>query len=217
MESESILAKKFVTYFESCGYDVYKEVAYCGGRIDIVATDGHIRIACEVKNSANLHVLAQAVHAHSRCHYSYIGIPKVSHTFYRQVCDKFGIGILETNAIWDGSVWESERPLMNRRVLPLKLENYMKESVAGGLSGEQMTPFKVTVRDIVRYVEKHPNSKFSDVLKEVPTHYHSISTAKSSIRKWINSGVIKEFTINKGVVELVPVKIKDVQTTSSAG
>jgi hypothetical protein len=204
---ESDIALKFCQFFTDKGYEIYKEVQYCGGRIDIVATDGHLRIACEVKTTASLQVLGQAVHAHNWCHYSYIGIPSVSNHFYAQICDKYGIGIL-TQTRW-GEVWEHTRPTMRRRVSPLKLHDYQKESVAGGVAGTQMTGFKKTVRDIVAYVMKNPDAKFSDVLKNIDTHYHSISTAKSSIRQWVNKGVIKEFTIEKGVVVLTPPKFSD--------
>jgi hypothetical protein len=205
--SEAELAIHFINYFQSNNYDVFQEVEVCGGRIDIVATDGNIIIGCEVKTTASLKVVEQALNNRRYCHYSYIAVPfGAGSGFFNKVCEKFNIGKLEYNDKWKwnndvGKVFETVKPIINRKIThKIKLAEYMKESVAG--TSDFQTPFKQTIKSIVNYVTKYPNSKFNDVMENVPHHYRTISTARSSIGQWIKRGVIKEFIIENGIIIL---------------
>ena len=204
--TEGELAIQFVNYFRHNGYDVFQEVKVGGGRIDIVATDGHIIIGCEVKTTASLKVVEQAWNNIKYCHYSYIAVPTGSGSrFFDRILEKFHIGKLECNDRYcriEDSVHETVNAQFHRKVSnKIKLHEFSKESEAG--TTNFMTPFKQTIRSIVQYAGTHPDCKFSEALKHIPTHYRTISTAKSSIMQWVKRGIIKEFTVEDGKIILV--------------
>ena len=201
---ETELAKILDNYFISQGYETYKEVPICGGRIDILATDGTIRIGCEVKTTATVKVIEQACNTRAYCHYSYVAVPHVKNKFFQSIVSKYELGLLLANFRGE-NVFEACKPVFHRRCLKINLKDYQKTNIAGG--NEYMTDFKQTVNSIVDYVKKHPGTKFSEVLDNIKFHYHTISTAKSSIRKRINQGIITQFRIEKGIVILNEVQI----------
>ena len=208
--TEGELAAKFVQYFQDMHYDVYKEVEVCGGRIDIVATDGHIIIGCEVKTTASLKVVEQAWNNRRYCHYSYIAVPYATGSvFFNKVCEKFNIGKLGMNDRWTHDidkfhVYEEIKPTFNRKIMnKIKLMDFMKESEAG--TSNFQTPFKQTIKSIVNYASRYPLATYNEVMENIPHHYRTISTAKSSIRNWIKKGIITEFTVENGKIVLTKI------------
>lgn len=184
-----------------------KEVEVGGGRIDMVATDGHIIIGCEVKTTASLKVVEQAWNNRRYCHYSYIAVPYTAgSSFFNKVCEKFGIGKLGMNDKWTYNnekfhVYEEIKPMFNRKIMSkIKLMDFQKESEAG--TSNFQTPFKQTIKSIVNYAMQHPTATYNEVLENIPHHYRTISTAKSSIRNWIRKGIITEFSIENGKIIL---------------
>ena len=69
---------------------------------------------------------------------------------------------------------------------------------AGNADGKRWTPFRATVFNLIRLVEKSPGCKLSDAIKELEHHYASYGSAKSGLYAMINTGVIKELKIKKG-------------------
>ena len=205
---EKELAKYFIDYL-SC-YDLYFEIPMLN--VDIVAKHNNILMAFEVKTSLNFRVVEQAAHNYNWFNYSYICVPwSRNMNFAKQVCSLFGIGILTIhvsgNMAW-GDVHEYLKPVLNRSAHSLKrsikLPEYSKRSIAGasGSDGTTITPFKITVENIVNYIKKNPDPTIKEVFENVETHYGSFSSAKSSLYQWIRAGIIKDFYFDKGIVKL---------------
>jgi len=205
---ESDLAKFFIDYL-SC-YDLYFEIPMLN--VDIVAKHGNVLMAFEVKRSLNFRVIEQAAHNYHWFNYSYICVPWARNMhFAKEVCSIFGIGILTIhvsgNMAW-GDVNEYLKPRLNRSAHSLKksikLPEYCKRSIAGasGNAGTTITPFKITVENIIEYVKKNPDPTIKEVFDNVETHYSSFSSAKSSLYQWIYRGIIKDFYFENGIVKL---------------
>lgn len=195
------MALKFVQHFTDAGQEVYKEVQHGRGRIDFVSVLEPVRTAVEVKLHANLAVLEQAMNNCLYCHYSYVAIPWVRGVYagstFNKICRRFGIGVLVYEDYPSPAVEEYVAPEFRRKVLALKLADFQKESVAGG-NGGYMTEFKMTIRGIVNYAKATPGAKLSEALKHVPHHYSTAACGASSIRKWIERGVVRDFTLDNG-------------------
>ena len=199
---ESELAKHFIDYFKPA-YDIYQEVPAGGGIVDIVATDGQIVIGCEVKTSFGLTVMEQAYKRRQNFHYTYICVPysKVNWNFRESIIRRYGIGLLVYSEDFRYKVRENVDAKINRHACTPDLKEYMKESVAGSQS-ERVTVFGNTVNKIRRYLKLHGDSHIKDVLNNIEYHYNTMSTAKSSIRKWINRGIITGITWDNAILKL---------------
>jgi len=200
--TEVELAQKFINYL-SDQYEIYKEVP-AGGIIDIVAVSGIIKIGVEVKTSLNFDVLEQAFSNKRFCHYSYAAVPfSPNRSFSLKICEDYGIGLLTWNKRdWKGSgIKEDVKPKFNRSVRTLKLEEWMKRSVAGS-QNDRMTAFKVTIENMANHILRYPGCSLSDCLKEVDYHWNTFSSAKSCAYQWIRNGVIKEFTLIDNKLQL---------------
>lgn len=197
---EEELAKHFIEWFNE-GYDVYEEVP-AHGVIDFVATDGHIQIGCEVKTSFNLKVMEQAWRKKPLFHYTYICVPRKRDYYFRElVMRQYGIGVLVCDTL--NSINELVKPTLNRKARGVTLKKYMKESTAGS-QFDRVTAFGNTVRQIERYVKRQGPAHIKDVLKNIDHHYGTVSSARSSIRKWIKDGVIDTLIWDKAVIKLKP-------------
>lgn len=200
---ETELAQKFIEYL-SC-YDLFFEVSSLSGCVDIVAFNPPILIAYEVKLSVNFEVIEQAYRNTNNFHYSYVCAPWPSRGlgFQRELCQMLGIGVL----LWreHDRVTEYLRPRFNRKAWTSKvrLHEYNKRSIAGAASdGSRMTPFKITVENMVRYVKHHPGCSLKDMFKNISHHYHSDTGAISSTYQWLRRGVITAVRLEKGKLYL---------------
>ena len=204
--TEAELALKFIEHFTNAGQEVYKEVKHGRGRIDFVSVLPPVRTAVEVKLGANLQVLEQAAVNAMYCHYSYVAVPWVRGVYagsmFMRVCRKFGIGVLVLETRPDSQVAEYVVPEFHRKVLDLKLADYQKESVAGS-NGGYMTEYKMTMRRIAEYARRRgPACTLKEALCSVPHHYSTAACGAASIRKGLERGWIKDFTLDNGRIVL---------------
>ena len=203
---ETELAEKFIDYL-SC-YDLYFEVASGGGCVDIVAvTPDNLMISYEVKTSLNFRVIEQAFYNKPFFHFSYIAVPWARGTrFQEMICRDYGIGILQYNPnAWKGPVTQIVSPRLNRKAIikSTRLHEYQKRSIAGTASnGDRITPFKITVENMVTYVRRHPGCTMKEMFSEISHHYHSDSGAIASTYQWLRRGVINQVVLNNGKLYL---------------
>jgi|WetSurMetagenome_2_1015567.scaffolds.fasta_scaffold152278_2 hypothetical protein len=202
---ETELAQHFVDYL--AGFDLYFEVDYhrC---IDIVALNGNISAAYEVKTSFNFKVLEQAVDNAKYFNFSYVAVPDFNDwMFQRKLCETFGVGLLVYDAKKGyNDVREIVHPKLNRHAdnkkLRNKLREYNKMSLPGARSGDtyKVTAFQVTVEDAVRYVRHHPGCSIKEMVSNINHHYGSDRLAAVNLYQWIHKEVIKEIRLeNKGL------------------
>ena len=197
---ETELAQKFVDYL-SC-FDLYFEVDYhrC---IDIVAIEGNISIAYEVKTAFNFKELEQAIQNAKHFHYSYICVPDIfDDRFQRQLCRDYGIGLLTYNEkSYAKEVNERVRPRLNRHAnittLKCRLSEQNKKSIPGSKNGEsgKITAFGVTIENAVHYVRRNPECTMKELVQNIKHHYRSDGVATACLAKYIYNGVIKDLTI----------------------
>ena len=200
---ESELAEKFIDYFND-GYEVYPEVPAAGGIVDFVATDGTIYIGCEVKRSFGLKVMEQAFRRKHYFHYTYVCVPqsKANWSFREMILRNNGIGLLVATEVYKGYDFiETIKPKLYRNAYTPDLKEYMKKSVSGS-QNERVTAFKHTVTQIKKYLGRYGEAHIDDVLERVDYHYNTLSTAKSSLRKWIKQGVIEGIEWDRAVLSL---------------
>lgn len=198
------LAEYFVNYLSN--FDLYFEIPIF--QTDIVAKDGNILMSFEVKTTLNFKVIEQAEHATHFFNYSYICVPKSKDmNFQGKICAMFGIGILTYDPHgYRGQVEEYQKARLFRHPFGIKkyiltcLQEYTKKSLPGasGNNGTTITPFKLTIEEIVRYLRRgHNGALLKDVYENVDNHYSSLSGAKSCLYQWIRRGIITEFYIEK--------------------
>jgi hypothetical protein len=196
---ESDLALKFIEYFSE-GYEVYKEVPVAGV-MDMVVTDGTIKIGIEVKTKLSFKVIEQAFYKQPYLNYVYIAVPKgKDQGFAYMICSRLNIGVLIYNEKRN-QITEEVKPKLNRNKSRVTLHEYMKESVAGS-QNQRITAFGNTVNEITKYLQRHDGAPLEEVLHNVEYHWGSFTGAKASIYKWCSNGVIKKFRVEKGHVFL---------------
>lgn len=202
---ETDLAKQLISSFNGSNYEIYQEVTTPNGTADIVLKYSFIW-SIEVKLGMNLTVIAQARFNQRYFHYSSICIPwkaRAGKTFNTglEICRNFGIGIFSVAS--RGNVDEILKARLNRNALVKKIflhERMKTYAEAGNSKGERWTPFNQTVDDLKRYVRQNPGCRLKTALQEIDHHYHTLSSATSSIRQWINTGVIKGLELKQGIL-----------------
>jgi hypothetical protein len=208
--TEAQLAQKFIDWLE--GFEIYKEVPH-GGIIDIVAVMGQMRLAVEVKCSLNFDVIWQAHSARGIAHYSYAAVPVKRywhlHPAQTALCRHLGIGVLAYKELPQlgynkgrGEIREMIAPVLNRRPGQLKLEEYMKRSVAGS-QNDRITAFGYFVEQltetVMRYARTDTGISINDAWEKIQyRHYGSLSGFKRSIVEYCNGRVIKNVEYRDG-------------------
>lgn len=201
---ETEVAAQVVSWLTSQHWDVYQEVGGPEGTADIVARfNGRIWVV-EVKQSLNLQVIEQAYRWHPYAHMVSVAYPSESKTrgkphmvFGRQVCEKFGVGVLE---VFEPTAWtqrvvqQTISPQLRRK--PLRgLEAQLHERhktycAAGTAAGKRWTPFKETAEAVKAFVWANPGVDAKTLVYKIKHHYRSPVTAVVQIVTLSEQGVI---------------------------
>jgi len=198
---ETELAKYFTEYL-SC-YDLYFEVGALSGCVDIVAVNEKLMMAYEVKTSFNFKVIEQALGNKQAFHYSYVCVPHHKDNYFQlQICRDYGIGVLVFNQYgrrdYHWEILEKVKPQFNRKAITKhnRLHEYQKRSIPDcASSSERITPFKITVENMMRYVKYHPGCTMKEMMANISHHYGSDKAAQATALQWLNKGVIKGIEI----------------------
>ena len=207
--NEAELAQILVNEVEQQGYETYKEVCASGSNIRcdcfvVKRENGKIveTIAVETKTSFTLKVINQAYLWMPHAHKVYVGIPpakrsdRSSRYFALEVCKKFGIGVYE---IWEnGIVKQLVAPATNHCPdLPVLYEQ-QKDYSAGNDTSSYYTAFKHTIGQFNAVMEsKGFSALLNEVIAEIDHHYASPTSARSTVQKYIKTGVIPGYRIEK--------------------
>ena len=194
------VARPVVTYFESIGYTVYKEVQYNhGARADIVAVhDGRV-VVVECKTTLGLAVMEQALFWRGLAHWVYVAVPQsrqvpTGRRFAERVLRDYGIGCFRVDTLNQQCRAASE-PVMNRKAKVKALIDSLSEqqrtySDAGNARSEYWTPYRQTCLNLRWYVDRNPGCSLKDAIADIRHHYSSPGVARSSLLKWIESGSV---------------------------
>ena len=190
--TEVQLAKPIIAYLEERGWDVYQEVLIYGKIADIVATFGKLTWIVEVKTSLSLKLLEQIYAWRGRANFLSIAIPTtVGDGFVKNLLINNKIGVL---TVRHSEVFENIHPQLNRRVINIQkfIRPEHKIWAEAGSQHGYYTPFQQTKGNIEYRIKHYPNGiLFKDFIKLTEHHYASEATARSCLRQWIESGIIK--------------------------
>lgn len=202
MTAEIDIARPIVAYFQTRGWEVYQEVNTALGRCDIVATQGPILVAVEVKASWSLAVFEQADRWIGQAHFSYIAVPRRKR-WKGNILDRFarflGVGVLVVghhtcSQIDEEKVQEAVKPRFCRRIgssVRNRLDEAQKTyAEAGNAESRFWSPFKQTCGAIRDQVRSGPKP-FREVIAAITHHYRNDSTARSSMARWIETGRVE--------------------------
>lgn len=195
-KSESELAKVVIEWLQDYGWEVYQEVQLerYGKTADIIAKQNGLIWVIECKLSNSLSVIEQAEYWSCFAHYSSVAVPYSRDSkIFDKVLKWLGIGkICPCNF----GTSEEIKSVLHRKSYTkiwdmILSEDHKTFAEAGNSSGEKLTPFTRTCRDILYEVKKSPGLTIKDLLEKVKTHYRTPSTARSCILKWAELGKIK--------------------------
>lgn len=207
-KTEADLAKPLVTWLEDLKWEVYKEVAPWGGShggaCDIVAKQGSIIWAIEVKKTFSNALLAQAFGWVQYAHYVSVAIPEMGR--HCVVKEHFlrchGMGLLEVKVSpfsvaeeFSYEVMERIGAKLHRKALPSLRDTLCEEqktySEAGNAINKRWTPFQATCERVKQFVQNHPGCTLKEMLDKIKTHYPSASSARSALAQWIRAGSVE--------------------------
>lgn len=193
--SEVDVAKQVICWLKDYHWEVYQEVKFkfSGGVADIVAVQNNLVWIIEVKNNLGLKVIEQADRWKYLANYVSIAVPGGhSNTFADNILKWKKIGSIIVN---QSECYEHIRPFLNRKALTDKVKEGLKEqhktyAEAGNNKGRYWSPFKETCRQIVLAVMREDGILLKDLIDKIDHHYHTPSSAKSSILEWTKRGYI---------------------------
>lgn len=199
---ESDLAKLIIDYFEADGYEVYKEVVNTGkgkNRADVILVKNGEYTVIETKLSFGLTVIEQSFLWKPFVHFSYICIPRSTkrnaRLFGYNLCRDFGIGVIDIGKKGDIRIVH-ESSYTREPELP-QLYEEQKEQEAGTTGNQYVTPFKITCKKLVEYVQENGEVPILTALKDIEHHYKSDASGKNALAKLIKIGVIPELDVYK--------------------
>jgi Holliday junction resolvase-like predicted endonuclease len=207
--TEEALASRLMAWLTVQGWDCYPEVQVRGvnGRVDLVATRGPILHAIEVKTSASLAVLAQAMSHRGKFHCVSVATPWTGRLWpFQEICASYGIGCLvistELDADrperwrWHGPVRVVAAPRLDRgahqsaKRIRARLSPEHKRFAPGNATCSYWTPFRATCDEVLRIVSSVRAIPLRELVSTINHHYASDATARSCLRKWIEGGKV---------------------------
>lgn len=191
-------------WLENNGYEVFSEVSprRINRRADVVGKCGKAILIVELKTTLSLELIDQAYYWKRYAHYIYVAIPKRRKEIPQIIRDylkKEGIGLIEVS-LRDHEIIVREKAKFNRPFLPHKI-NWEKELLpehktwlkGGSSGGGYVTPFKITIENIKRYLYQERFKWISqytgdegwrtidNILEHCETHYANPKNTVSSI------------------------------------
>jgi hypothetical protein len=192
---ETELAEPVVRWLLSQNWNVYQEVQFSrmGGVADIVAERHGILWIVETKTAMSIEVLNQA--SAWAVHFRSVAVPKAtrdSKRDYRVARDYYGVGVIEVSK--HGSVDEKLRPPLYlrhhrtaKRLITELTELHKTYAKAGSKGGSHLTPYKMTMMEIRRTVERNPGCTLEYLFeKHGVMHYASKSSFKGNVLKCLD-------------------------------
>lgn len=211
-KKESELASAFIPWIESSGWDVYQEVQmYRQDNVaDLVLRRGVVIWVIEMKTSLSLDLMGQAEAWKYYSNYTSVIVPNRksfrigrASNYAKHVLERDGIGLITIGKGFDGSfvIEERIRPEFRRHNVAKRWEflheGYKVSGEAGNSDGERWTAFRQTCWNLWSFLDKNPGATLDNILKEVNHHYHTTSTAKQCILKWISRKIIRGVRVDE--------------------
>lgn len=176
---ETELAAKIVGWLSEQNWDVYQEVQFHnhGGVADIVAVRNRVLWIIETKMQYGFPVLNQA--AHWPVHYRSVGVPIARNRDYRVALNYYKVGVIEVGIgvhEYAAAPFFSKHQRIVKDYLSQLTELHKTFAPAGSQSGHHLTPYKLTMMAVRKFVESHPGCTVKDIYSELG-HFHYSSGA----------------------------------------
>lgn len=174
-----------------------------GDVLDVLGINKPLAVGVELKLTASLRLLEQAIHWTHFLHYVWVAIPSggirqnTGRNLFNSICADYGIGILEVSKDpWGGHirVIETKHPRFFRKSLvhyflekEEGLQAYTDEAPAGGSNrGGYITPYRITMIEVRKFLEKRPEgATVKEIIEWVDTHYrHPRQSLLNALQKW---------------------------------
>ncbi len=208
-DSELELAREVVSWLLADDWEVYQEVQiHTHGKVaDIVAVRHGIVWIIEAKLSASLSLMEQAIYWLHEAHYVSVAIPQGrTNKVFSDYLRWKGIGILSVGIRTVIQITDPRllRRPTHKRILKRLTEQHKTFAAAGNADGKRWTPFQQTSRNVQRRVSEEPGITLKKLIDGLEHHYATASSARSSLSKWIQGGVIEgvELRIESGKCRL---------------
>lgn len=206
--SEIELASAVVDWLEARGYDVFQEVELRaqGPRADIVARRGPELTIVEVKVTASLALLYQAMERRRLAHRIYVAVPRAVRAMI-DVYEELGIGVLVVRSYdpcygTDVSSVEEVAPSRRWNSRPLKLASRLREehktSAPAGSRGGHWSRWRDTCARITRLAASIPGIALKEALQQVSHHYASDRIAVTAMADHISAGRVPGLRLDAG-------------------
>jgi hypothetical protein len=187
---ETELAEPVVNWLLSQNWNVYQEVQFrrMGGVADIVAERHGILWIVETKTAMSIEVLNQA--SAWAVHFRSVAVPraKKGQRDYAVARDYYGVGVIEVS---EYEIYEKLKPPLYlrhhrtaKRLLSELTELHKTFAKAGSKGGGHLTPYKMTMMEIRRTVERNPGCTLEFIFeKHGVMHYANKSSFKGNVLK----------------------------------
>lgn len=188
---ETELAEQVIEWLHVQNWNIYQEVKFRGidGIADIVAERHGILWVVETKTAMSIEVLNQA--SAWPVHFRSIAVPSAkrdSKRDYRVARDYYGVGVIEVSKY---DIVEKVKPPLYlrhhrtaKRLLGQLTELHKTFAKAGSKGGSHLTPYKMTMMEIRRTVERQPGCTIEDLFaKHGSMHYANKSSFKGNVLK----------------------------------
>ena len=198
--TENDLANIVIEYFESNGYEIYKEVVNSkrSNRADIIAVKDGKYTVIETKMSFGSTVIEQASKWSEYSHYRYICCPRSkrrnNRRFGYSICNDYGIGVIDIGTSNDVRI-VYESTFNNNPTLPTLYTEQMEQDA--GTNNKYITPFKITCKRLVEYINSNDKTSLLTAMKNIDHHYKTDNSAKNAMMKLIKIGVLPELKLIK--------------------
>lgn len=198
--AETDVAAPVVKFLQENQWEVFQEVRYGGPGdpvADIVARqlsqNGHTSLlwVVEVKTSLSFTLLSQAVHWTKHANYVSIAVPPTKRSYRERdliqwILKYHGIGKFDMH----GPTTHAPFHRVQTNDWSKYLNERQKTECAAGSRSGYWTPFKETCENVKLYVSNHPGCCMKELIDNVQSHYKKASTARSSLRMWIEAGKV---------------------------
>jgi hypothetical protein len=189
-------------WFEERGWEIYPEVLIGDHRADMVAVQGSRIAIIEVKTSASLALLDQAVRWATGGWADHVVIVHPRHK--RKLIGATESFLARQLGLTIMTIWNRYNPssLTNRltadclKIRDVRHDMYNKQKVLDALHEDQKrfepgtkhgysTPFSRTLDCATEYIEQHPGCVMKEIVANIDHHYRTDATAKSQLANWL--------------------------------
>ena len=202
-QAETDVAEPVIAWLKNMKWEVYQEVEALAGICDIIAVQGPVVWAIEVKRQMSFDLIGQGERWLPYAHRVSVAVPAPAkwtpgRVASGKVLATLGIGLIHVrgpNLSEDRRVSIVGKAPLHRHALAATITAKLEEehktfAAAGSPTGNRWTPFARTCKAIREIVTEQPGISLKALVDAADHHYHTASSAKSCLSRYIQSGIV---------------------------